>query len=230
MTRRPRPKRWAPLLAAGLGGFALLRGGWAGGEEPVGPELPPAPLFGVPVSLQDEEKLKPPTPLIGTVPVPQRRPPRAEPRDESFLVVRIKTTPPEPGELFRLESEKDLRQRVMQETRQFVPTYRGQLFPEIPTQVTPVAGVPRLTSPLVETVEPYFVCYGRTYFEQPNYERYGWSFGLFQPLISAGLFYTDLVRLPYDWITEPCRHYECNAGFCLPGDPVPLMWYPCIRK
>ena len=26
--------------------------------------------------------------------------------------------------------------------------------------------------------------------------------------------------------TNPCRWYECSAGYCLPGDPVPYLCYP----
>ena len=25
---------------------------------------------------------------------------------------------------------------------------------------------------------------------------------------------------------EPCRCFEYNTGWCLPGDPVPLLLYP----
>ena len=25
---------------------------------------------------------------------------------------------------------------------------------------------------------------------------------------------------------EPCQRFECSAGYCLPGDPVPYLLYP----
>jgi hypothetical protein len=75
-------------------------------------------------------------------------------------------------------------------------------------------------------VEPSYLCYGRLYFEQKNFERYGWDLGPFTPLLSAAGFYWDLAWLPYHLATAPCRQYECSAGYCLPGSPVPLLLYP----
>jgi hypothetical protein len=70
------------------------------------------------------------------------------------------------------------------------------------------------------------VCYGRLLFEQKNLERYGWDLGFITPFVSAGKFYWDVVWIPYHIWTAPCRQYECSAGYCLPGDPVPLLIYP----
>ena len=50
--------------------------------------------------------------------------------------------------------------------------------------------------------------------------------GFAAPFISAGEFFKDVVLLPYHMGTDPCRHEECSAGYCLPGDPVPLLCYP----
>jgi hypothetical protein len=84
----------------------------------------------------------------------------------------------------------------------------------------------RRWDPLTELVEPPYVCYRRLYFEQINSERYGWDLGLGHPLLSAGIFFSDVAWLPYHALTEPFRRYECNAGYYLPGDPVSLMIYP----
>ena len=35
-----------------------------------------------------------------------------------------------------------------------------------------------------------------------------------------------MALLPYHMATDPCRKCECSAGYCLPGDPVPLLCYP----
>jgi hypothetical protein len=86
--------------------------------------------------------------------------------------------------------------------------------------------VARTFPPAQEVVEPYYVCYNRLLFEERNSERYGWDLGFIQPFVSAGAFYWDVVALPYHLGTEPCRHYECGAGYCLPGDPVPYLLYP----
>jgi hypothetical protein len=81
-------------------------------------------------------------------------------------------------------------------------------------------------TPLPEIIEPSYLCYGRLYFEQLNSERYGWDLGWWQPIFCAGVFLGDVVTLPYHAGTEPLRQWECNAGYCLPGDPVPFLWYP----
>ena len=70
----------------------------------------------------------------------------------------------------------------------------------------------------------------RNFLEQRNFERYGWDLGVLQPVLSTGLFYADFVTLPLHWLADPFRCYDCNAGLCLPGDPVPLLWYPCATK
>jgi hypothetical protein len=89
----------------------------------------------------------------------------------------------------------------------------------------PPGVVERPWEPLAEVVEPAYLCYGRLYFEQINQERYGWDLGCLQPLISAGIFYFDLAALPYNAATDPLRRYECNTGYALPGDPMPLLLY-----
>ena len=225
VTRREHPRRWISLLAAGLGGTFLVQGTSLHAQQPLTVETETRL-----VAAQDGNKLQPPSPRVGGIQMVPQRPPRPEDRDESFLVIRIKTAAPERDELFRLETEQSLRQRVIQETKQTAPSYRGQLFPTLPPRPASVATVPRLAPPINEVVEPYFVCHGRLYFEQPNFERYGWNYGLLQPIISTGLFYSDLIRLPYDWLTNPHRHYDCSAGKCLPGDPVPLIYNPFVSK
>src|SRR5205814_4005473 len=75
-------------------------------------------------------------------------------------------------------------------------------------------------------VEPGYVCHKRLLFEEPNAERYGWEFGLFQPILSSLYFYKDLALLPMHVMTHPQRCYDCSAGKCLPGDSVPYLLYP----
>jgi hypothetical protein len=84
----------------------------------------------------------------------------------------------------------------------------------------------RFWPPSYLPVEPNYVCHGRLLFRQINAERYGWDAGWFHPFISAAAFFADVVTLPYHVATAPCRYYECSAGLCLPGDPVPLAIYP----
>jgi hypothetical protein len=138
-------------------------------------------------------------------------------------------TPPTPQRVFRLESESMLMERMAREAAKGLTPlgldYRFVLpsYPPVPPQV---AYVLRPWEPLGEIVEPAYLCYGRLYFEQINAERYGWDLGPLHPLVSAGIFYFDLATLPYHAATDPLRRYECNAGYALPGDPMPLLLYP----
>src|SRR5687767_5026397 len=75
-------------------------------------------------------------------------------------------------------------------------------------------------------VEPAYVCHGPLYFEELNSERYGWDLGLAQPILSTGIFYFDLLTLPYQVASSLGDCYDCSSGKCLPGDPVPYLLYP----
>ena len=35
-----------------------------------------------------------------------------------------------------------------------------------------------------------------------------------------------MALLPYHAFTDPFRTFECSTGYCLPGDPTPLLIYP----
>jgi hypothetical protein len=140
--------------------------------------------------------------------------------------VKIQLEPPGSDRIFgRRDSERSLQVRMRQEWRdQKRPPFE---FPDEPVLSTQVyAG--RVFPPMTETVEPNYTCYGRLYFEDKNSERYGWDLGFIQPFVSAGIFFWDTATLPYHLGTEPCRRYECNAGYCMPGDPVPYLLYPPV--
>ncbi len=132
--------------------------------------------------------------------------------------------PPGRDRLFRLDSEGALFERMQQEARQRSPGERLTFPDEKP--VTNQRFVARNWTPMQMLVEPNYVCYDRLYFEEKNSERYGWDLGAISPLVSAATFYKDLALWPYHAFTDPCRRYECSAGYCLPGDPVPYLWYP----
>jgi hypothetical protein len=137
---------------------------------------------------------------------------------------RIQLEPPGPERLFRLESEARLKDRIRQEGRLPGTFYRVS-FPEQPPAPSG-PGLERHWAQMHEKVEPNYVCYKRLYFEEKNSERYGWDLGILQPFVSLGHFYFDTALLPYKMGTEPCRIYDSNAGYCLPGDPVPYQLYP----
>lgn len=139
---------------------------------------------------------------------------------------RIQLTPPGMERIFgHLESEASLQERMRQEAKER-PTPERIEFPKENPYLTKEPFKAREFPPLTEVVEPYYVTHRRLYFEQRNLERYGWDLGIISPVVSATRFYWDMAWLPYHIGTDPCRRYECSAGQCLPGDPVPLLLYP----
>src|SRR5262245_51356903 len=127
---------------------------------------------------------------------------------------------PSAERVFRLESEATLYERMAREASEgkdpLAMRYKMEL-PKYPP--TPPPGIlVRQWPSQAEVVEPAYVCYGRLYFEQINAERYGWDLGIIHPLVSAGKFFTDVALLPYHAGTDPLRCYECDTGYCLPGD------------
>src|SRR5262249_23038297 len=85
---------------------------------------------------------------------------------------------------------------------------------------------PRQFPPARSIVEPAYVCHRRLTFEQPNFERYGYDLGFFQPAVSTAVFAWDLVTMPYQCCKRPAELFDTSAGKCLPGDPVPMLLYP----
>ena len=132
--------------------------------------------------------------------------------------------PPGPDRLFSLKSEGGFMETLQQEWRDNGHKDR-LIFPEEPV-ISTETYLGRNWPQYAEVVEPYFVAHKRLMFQQINYERYGWDLGIVDPPLSAGKFFADVVFLPYHAFTDPCRHFDTGAGYCLPGDPVPLMLYP----
>jgi len=66
------------------------------------------------------------------------------------------------------------------------------------------------------------------YFENINLERHGYSFGIAQPLVSAGHFAGSTVILPYRMIAEPACEPVYTLGHVRPGTPTPFQihWPP----
>ncbi|MBI1918120.1 MAG: hypothetical protein HYS12_25800 [Planctomycetes bacterium] len=154
---------------------------------------------------------------------PQPRP-GTRPSEEVSATFRVRLDLPGPEELFRLDSEDTLFNRMKQEAREKTPPERIT-FPEEPIlSRQPYYGRSWPLSKMF--VEPSYLCHRRLLFEQINQERYGWDFGIVAPFLSTGVFFKDCLLLPYHLGTQPCRHFECSAGKCLPGDPVPLLLYP----
>ncbi len=194
---------------------------------------PPSSSFAPPAFRADPTPYPTPSPRPAFAPGPdqaikpvgfQLRPDAQATPSEETQEYQVRLEPPGPQQLFRLESESALQERMRQEARQR-PTPEFVSFPPEP-KIGQGAYMGRDFHPSNLFVEPSYVCYQRLYFEQINAERYGWDLGFIHPFVSAGVFYWDLITLPYHIWTAPCQQFECSAGYCLPGDPVPLMLYP----
>jgi hypothetical protein len=151
----------------------------------------------------------------------------ASPQPESATLPPSATNvrPPQISEI-GVRTEADLRREIDAEVVQY---RESDIFRKFPGDYTPLSEAPyqpRAFSPSVEQVEPFYVCYGRLYFENKNTDRYGWEMGILQPLLSTAIFYKDVALFPYNFGTRPCQRFEANAGYCLPGDPIPYLIYP----
>ena len=128
-------------------------------------------------------------------------------------------------ELFRLESEQRLRERAQAEAK--TAGKRPLPFPTEPT-LSPVRRPGPNAVATVAVVEPSYLCYDRLMFEEKNSERYGWDLGPIGVLVSPADFYFKVFTAPIARLADPCRSFETNAGYCLPGDPVPYrLQLPC---
>lgn len=221
------------------------------GSEAVklGPPLRGAPPAAQPPS-RLEPKPEPPRPLpagespalqpailpptgLELAPLPAHLQPA--PRSQSSVQVPPTTKPTSPPayveplevptaeRLFRLESERALRERIRQEQRD--QGARAH-FPEDVAIAPPgVSYQGRAWPCFVSTIPASITAYHPLYFEDKNVERYGWDAGIFQPVLSAGKFYLDLALLPYNVGAQLPWSLEYNAGYALPGDPEPYRIY-----
>ena len=128
---------------------------------------------------------------------------------------------PGPQRLFKRESERQFFERIAQDMKKQIGAGKA-IFPEEPI-ISKEPFRPREFPHLVKQVEPSYLCHGRLYFEQPNFERTGYDFRILQPAICLGVFYYDLALLPYHAWTDLQDRTECSVGKCLPGDPAPLL-------
>lgn len=146
---------------------------------------------------------------------------RRSDEDADFV---IRTDLPGPERLFDTRKSESMMRETIRRDSSIRTGPARTLFPEYPP-VSTQAYSGRQFSRSTARVEPSYVCHGRLYFEQPNFERAGWDLGYLTPGINVGVYYYDLFMLPYHAWTDPCRCYDCNSGKCLPGDPSPFYLY-----
>lgn len=203
------------------------------------PPTPTPPPISAPVPTPKVEQKPEPKPIT-TTPMPEitqpttNQPPvppvKTDETRESLSDYGIETSPPSAQRLFRLESEAELRARIAAETvkRPIKTGEQPNVSPEFPTY-GPLSEKPyeeRQFGGLIKQIEPNYVCHGRLYLEELNADRYGWEMGVLQPAFSAGKAWFDMAFLPYNFMTRPFQRYDCSAGKCFPGDPVPMLVYP----
>jgi hypothetical protein len=156
-------------------------------------------------------------------PIPQMPP---APPDQDVIQIISNTELPGLNRQMRRESERQFFERIAQDMRKQSPTSRA-IFPEEPP-ISTEPFRPRVSPYTLKTIEPCYVVHRRLYFEQPNFERTGYDYGLLQPAICMGVFYYDTLLLPYHFCSDLQHRLESSVGKCLPGDPAPFVW-PCER-
>lgn len=147
---------------------------------------------------------------------------KIDPTDPNRFLLRLE--PPGPDRLFgarETEAQFELRMKQL-----FAENFRSESakLPEKPI-LSKEEYKPRNFAPMTMRVEPAYIVHRRLFFEEKNAERYGWELGFLQPFVSTAAFYQDVIFFPKHLLTQ-CRYWETNAGLCLPGDPVPFLWYP----
>jgi hypothetical protein len=187
----------------------------------------PVPIDALPQTMPtatqqpDMQKARPGAPL----PRGEGRLPEEGLNPDQPAPVTIQLEPPGLERLAQsVQSDAQLKERIRQENRER-KTPERIIFPSDPILSYDTYGG-RKWNPTRLEVAPYYVCHGRLYFQQINSERYGWDLGVLHPVISGMVFLWDFVTFPYQLAKEPCRCIEYNTGWCLPGDPVPLLLYP----
>lgn len=181
----------------------------------------------VPTAFQEKAV---PQPEFPPVPVAQPMAPfgaMIPPLREGDGEALVRTELPGPQRLFLRQSEEEFFERVFKDLKKQTGSNQSFFRPEEPIISKDVYQY-RHFQHMALLVEPNYVCHRRLYFEQPNFERTGWSLGVLQPAIHLGVFYYDIAMLPYHHWTDLSDRGECSVGKCLPGDQAPLLLY-CER-
>jgi len=168
-------------------------------------------------------KVQPPIDAVPRTPREQQAPNNG---DDAATQFQVRVNMPGPETLYRLESETQLQERLRQEFRQLNEPSADVDFPQQKLVLTKSAYQPRNLPQQAIYAEPAYLVYHRLYFEQKNFDRYGWELGFLQPIVSAAMFYKDLAFLPYHMGEDIRRRYDVSVNNCLPGDPVPLTFIP----
>jgi hypothetical protein len=150
-----------------------------------------------------------PSPLAAGMQEPREGQPSTQQRIKSILEISLDIRPPQ---IFNDQREAmapplDVAQTALPQLAQAEPFTRGDLAQSgYHWQPTP---------------EGLWFCYQPLYFQEVNVERYGRSFGIFQPAVSVASFYGRVPLLPYMVFARPARQCTCPPHWTLPGYRIP---------
>ena len=110
----------------------------------------------------------------------------------------------------------------MAATDQPLPPRAAEVFDGKPVEFHGSAGVRYRPWPERFAIwEASALCHKPLYFEEITAERYGYSFGLAQPVVSAAHFFGRIPALPYLMTLDPPYACQYTLGHERPGSPVP---------
>jgi hypothetical protein len=104
------------------------------------------------------------------------------------------------------------------------PDFAEERFAREPREVQGPGATRAWTMSLFSWEAPA-LCHRPLYFEDENLERYGQSFGLVQPAVSAGRFAGRALALPYQMGAFPAHECVYTLGKGKPGSYMPYYLY-----
>jgi hypothetical protein len=124
---------------------------------------------------------------------------------------------------------RDLKVNMVASAGELPENYAAFCFADKPIVVNgEVAG--RMWSTSLFQWEATALCYNQLYFEEAALERDGYSYGIFQPAVSAGHFFCTVPALPYLMTCHRPRECIYTLGHTRPGDRVPYsIIHPPLR-
>ncbi|MFO0798416.1 MAG: hypothetical protein U0804_13145 [Gemmataceae bacterium] len=162
------------------------------------------------------------------VPQPAAQPKTATPKDTVPLPPEV-TRLPGRDKIFMMYDDESLRRAILEQAKKNkvgVPIEFPVLPPVAPPGTTYVSRT-GTQPPLQVVYESGFVVHRRLHFEEKNSERYGWDLGPLSPVVSTMAFYRDVLLWPNSLASGIVTGFwDTSAGKCLPGSPVPYLWYP----
>jgi hypothetical protein len=205
------PSQPLPIPAPSVGTLSVT-------ERPI-PIAPAAPVVQQPYMISTSQR-QDEKPRDATKEIDTRKYTQLPPRDKIFTMYND-------VELERMVVN-GIREELLKKGKAIGPDDEMR-FPVSPPVGGGIAYVPKTQAyPPMQTVyDSLYVIHRRLHFEDKNTERQGWDFGIVQPLVSAMLFYKDVLVWPSKLASGVAYgRYDTSAGKCMPGSPTPYLLYP----